>query len=82
MTNRKSLKVGDRVRCWDFEEREGVRSRFIVGTISEIFAGMIHVDVEIDTVFYNGERTQIRTPLEMAFGDWDYRIELAPRSGS
>ena len=80
MKNRKSLKIGDRVRAWDHEEREGVRAMFVVGTITEIEDDMILVDVEIDTVFEKGARTQIRTPLEMIFGDWDKRIELAPKT--
>lgn len=80
MKTRKNLKIGDRVRAWDHEEREGVRPMFIVGTISEIQDDMIVVDVELDTVFEKGARTQIRTPIEMIFGDWDKRIELAPTS--
>lgn len=55
---------------------------FVVGPIVDIFEDMIVVDVELDTVFPKGSRTQIQTPIEMIFGDWDKRIEFAPRSGS
>jgi hypothetical protein len=50
MKNRKSLKVGERVRAWDHEDRDGVRPRFVVGPIVKIEDGMIYVDVELDTV--------------------------------
>lgn len=82
MKTRNELKIGDRVRAWDHEQREGVRPMFIVGPIVDIFEDMIVVDVELDTVFPKGSRTQIQTPIEMIFGDWDKRIEFAPRSGS
>ena len=80
MKTRNELKIGDRVRAWDHEEREGVRPMFIVGQIVELEDDMIVVDVEIDTVFPKNARTQIRTPLNMIFGDWDKRIEFAPTS--
>jgi hypothetical protein len=80
MINVQDLKVGDSVRCWDFQPRFMAHDRFIDGHIIENADGMITVTVVFDSVFGDdhgkGGRKEISTPLSLFLGEWNGRIQL------
>lgn len=84
------LKLGDTLRCFDFEPRFMAPDRFIDGHIIEITEHAILVDVKFDSVFGVDKhgvvsdiqgRTEIRTPTAMVIGEWNGRLQLCRGSG-
>ena len=79
------LKLGDTIRCWDFEPRFLAHDRFVDGHIIKITEWEILVDVKFDSVF-GGEfgecgRTEVATHLALAIGEWNGRLQLCRGMG-
>lgn len=79
--------VGDRIKAFDHQPREGAPDRYIVGTIIEVVAesvGWAHyrVKVEEDTL-YSGDtaRKIVNVPMEVHFDEWGGRISYAAPTG-
>jgi hypothetical protein len=79
------LKLGDTIRCFDFEPRFMAHDRFVDGHIIEITENAIQVDVQFDSVFGDehgkGGRGEIRTPTAMVIGEWNGRLSLCRGMG-
>jgi hypothetical protein len=79
------LKLGDTIRCFDFEPRFMAADRFVDGHIIEITENAIQVDVVFDSVFCDkngkGGRSEIRTPTAMVIGEWNGRLQLCRGMG-
>ncbi len=81
MTNRNEIKMGDKVRCFDFEPRPGhpeLDNRYVEGNVIgfQYDGAVIEVEVTKDMVCKPGDRETITTPLESVFGEWDGRITV------
>lgn len=74
-------KVGEKIRAYDFEPREGVGERYVEGWIKKItnsreqpLATGYLITVTLDTLCEPGERTEVFVPMETSFMDWDDRV--------
>ena len=74
------LKLGDSLRCWDFEPRFMAHDRFVDGHIIEITENSSQLTVVFDSVFGDehgkGGRGEILTPTAMVIGEWNGRLQL------
>lgn len=72
------LRIGDRIRAYDFRPRPGVRDRYVIGTIKRIvnepYKAYV-VDVITDTVFLDNERQEVLVPMETTM-DYPDRVSL------
>lgn len=69
------IKIGDKVRAWDFEPMPDRPDYFVEGE----FIGWsddqrMRITVEQDTMYKPGHRTEILTPVLVIFGEWNGRL--------
>ena len=73
------LKIGDKIRSWDFPVREGIEDRWIEGTVTQISMSLATIEVSKDSVNwgedYNRCGELVRVPLFYGL-DWENRIEV------
>lgn len=94
MKNRKlkfeGFTVGQRIRAYDFEPRDGATDRYVIGVILAVMtpdqvaaAGVdgafaaYKIKVDTDTVF-DQPREVLYVPLEVSIFEWDGRVTLVP----
>jgi hypothetical protein len=75
-----TAEVGDTVKCFDFQPMEGREQKFCIGTVvekgyfEEFGVRGYRIAVTKDTVFDEGDRTEIIAPFGCLIGDFDNRI--------
>jgi hypothetical protein len=78
---RETVKIGDKVRSWDFPVREGVGDRYVEGiVIEDAGMGLMKIEVTEDSVDWgagNGSRVggTVHAPYWTHL-DWKNRIEI------
>lgn len=75
------IKVGSKIRAYDFKPMSDRPDSFVEGVITA--AGMVPeggmaytIDVTADSVFESGGRTVVHVPMQVAFLEYDNRIEV------
>ena len=70
-----TIKVGDKVRAWDFEPMPGREDAYVEGLFTGWTEdGRLLISVEEDTLYPKNARIEIATPATAIFGEWNGRL--------